>query len=258
MSWRSRHQLVIFLVVTGFFALTAFILWFIYHPRPSCSDGKQNQNELGGDCGGACQAVCLNEVAPPLIWWQQAFSLKNHTYDLAALVENKLDHFGINPLNYIFRIYSSDQLLLTTVVGQTFLNPNERAIIYQPNVVLGETPPARVVLELAGTTWQRLAVAPTLKLTVSQGRFANQPFPQVRAVIHNHSLETYRQIEVTAVLSDSVGNAFAASQTFVDVLPADAGRELFFSWPASFDLTADGEPVIDFYPRLNTIKPKAF
>lgn len=259
MSWSLRHQLIIFLIVTTFFALTGFILWFIYHERPSCFDGIKNQNELDVDCGGVCAQVCLREVTNPIIWWQQNFKLKNSTYSAAALIENNLDNFGIAKLDYVFKIYGFGQLLLKTVSGSTFVNPNEKTLIYQPNIFIAGQVPERVVIEFATTTlWQRVNNYVPPQISLSEGRFINSQLPEVRAVIRNDSLETYRNIEVSAILSDVNRNVLAASKTEVEVLAPGSSRDVFFSWPEPFDVSDYFDPIIDLSARFNTLVPKEF
>lgn len=259
MSWSLNRQIIIFLLVSSFFAITGFILWFIYHPRPNCFDGLKNQNEIDVDCGGICLAVCSVEVSEPIIWWQQIFLLDDSKYGVAALIENKNDHFGVERLDYTFKIFGVDQVLLTTVSGYTYLNPNERVVLYEPNVILSGNEPERVLLEFATTTWLRQEMPTPIKLSKSEERFVNSsPNPQARAVIHNDSLETYRDIDIYIVLSDIERNIFAVSQTFIPELGPDEARDVFFNWPAPFFISSSSETIIDIYPRFNTLKQKAF
>lgn len=260
MSWSLHRQIIIFLLVTGFFALTGFILWFIYHPRPSCADGLQNQDELGVDCGGICFAVCSSEVTSPVILWRQSFLLEDNNYGIAALIENQNNNFGIGSLDYVFKVFGDGQVLLATVPGNTYVNPDEKVVIYEPNISLGESGTARavVVLELATTTWQRQNTPTKIELKTSEERFDNNAFggPQARAVIRNDSLETYRDVEVYVVLSDSGRNVFAVSSTVVPELGAGEAKNIFFTWPRPFDVASSSEVIIDVFPRFNTLKPK--
>lgn len=259
MSWSLRRQIIIFCLVTGFFALTAFILWFVYHPRPNCFDGIKNQTELDVDCGGECFKVCAVEVSTPIIRWQRAFVLGGNNYGIAALIENKNDKFGIEKLDYVFRVFNDGQILLATIPGSTFVNPNERVVIYQPNVLLGEDMPTRILLDFGTTTWRRQNKPVSIELAVSEERFINSsPNPQARAVIRNTSLETYRDIDVQVVLSDTDRNVFAVSQTFISVLEPNQAQNVFFSWPETFDLASSSETIIDIYPRFNTLKQQPF
>lgn len=257
MEWRLRRQIIIFLLVTGFFSLTAILLYLVYNVKPSCQDGKQNQDELGIDCGGICAKVCLSEVSTPVIWWQQAFRLKDGYYGAAALIENKYDHFGISHLDYLFRFYDENQNLIGMVPGETYVNPNERLVIYAPNVNLKEAVPARTMFEVGTTTWQREKKLRPIQISVAESTFAKLPFPQVRSSLHNDSLETYRDIEVVVVLSDGQRNVIAVSRTFVEVLAPNETKDIFFTWPEQFE-NQIADPVIDIHPRFNVLKPKAF
>ena len=260
MSWSLQRQLIILLLVTGFFALTAFILWFIYHPRPSCLDGIKNQDELDVDCGGACVKVCpAIEVSKPVVLWQKPLFLTGDRYGLAALVENKNNRFGITRLDYEFKVFAPGQVLLATVPGSTFMNPSESTIIYEPNIDLGQSVPNRVIFEIKDMAWVRVDQPTIIQLVKSQERFINhQPNPEARAVIRNDSVVAYNDVVVQVVLSDANRNVFAVSQTIIDVIEPGEAKDVFFHWPQPFNVATTTATIIDIYSRFNTLKRAPF
>lgn len=232
LSWSVRRRLIylaIALVVVAIMLVAAFI---VFQKPPSCSDGQQNGDELGVDCGGSCPGVCTTEITPLKILWYRLFNLGPGKYDAAALVKNPNLKHSAGEINYIFRLWDKDNLLINSKRGKVFANPKEDLVIFVSRIDAGKKIPARVSFEFEDSPlWQKVdRVPPTLAF--SNKRFANEPFPRLVATVKNDSLVTLRAVDVFAVLSDADQNAVAVSSTFLDELPAGESREVSFTWPA--------------------------
>jgi hypothetical protein len=58
-SWSKKRQTFYIVTAMVFFILVVGLpVFFATYKPPSCSDGKQNQNEKGVDCGGPCSVLC--------------------------------------------------------------------------------------------------------------------------------------------------------------------------------------------------------
>ena len=58
--------------------------------------------------------------------------------------------------------------------------------------------------------------------------------PRLEAVVENKSFEDIFNIEITATLFNSKGNAIGASRTVIDVLPKQSSETIVFTWPQPF------------------------
>lgn len=242
--WGARRQLFFFFLFLFILAAAAGGALWRFWPRPSCQDGRENQDESGVDCGGVCAAVCPNEALAVKVMWARVMPLGAGVYDVAVLVENQNPDLILVNLPYNLRLVDEDNLFITRVTGVLALAPREQFVIFKTNVDVGRRQPARALFDFTGPPiWQRGRDNP--ELTVSDQRFtANPPLLQARLV--NNSLKPYRGIEIAAVLSDNLRNAFAASLTLVEELAPGETREISFSWPRPFA----SEPVFfDFYPH---------
>ena len=59
-SWAAKKQLTYLLFALVAVAGLIAAIW-LNITAPSCTDGKQNQDEQGIDCGGVCAKECLGK-----------------------------------------------------------------------------------------------------------------------------------------------------------------------------------------------------
>jgi hypothetical protein len=234
LSWSVRRRLIYLAMALVIVAIAVVVTFIIFQKPPSCTDGKQNGDELGVDCGGSCSGVCVTEIVPLKILWFRLFDLGRGKYDVAALVKNPNPKHGASEIKYIFRLWDKDNLLINSKTGTAFANPKEDLLIFVSRVEVGKKIPTRISFEFeASPLWQKIDRVPP-QLTFSNKRFTNEPTPRLVATIKNNSIMAVNGIEVSAILSDADQNAVAVSATFVEELPAGESQEVSFTWPTSF------------------------
>ncbi len=235
--WSVQRQISYFLLVLIFFAGVGAALFVLTRPDPSCSDGKRNQDEIGIDCGGACEAVCRNEILPLRVLWSRVMKVGADSYDSITLVENPNLNLSVDKLPYSIDFVDKDNLLITTKRGDTFANPRESFIVFERlfKADVGEQVPVRATFKFLGETlpWRRLAVEKP-DLDFASEVFTNLPKPIFRATVINRSLKDLSNIEIKAVLFDENENTLAGSATVVDTLSRGASRDIVFTWPEPF------------------------
>lgn len=252
-SWGSQRQSLVLLV---FFALLlgfASLVYFAYFkPVPTCSDGLQNQAELGIDCGGECTKVCESEVSPLITFWTRVFLVSDGEYDAAALIENSNAGYGIRNLTYTFKAYDRENVLVFEKRGTTFVNEKERFVIVEPRVKADNRTPVRAIVEFEEINWERLGSRERPNVTLENKILSLEPRPRLSAELLNESPKEWRDIVAGAVILDADNNAIGVSSTHVDVLPRGERASLVFTWPRAFD----GIPVThEIYPRINLVTP---
>src|SRR3989344_6201594 len=68
MSWAAGRRFIILCIVGAVvIAFLAAISIATFYKSPSCSDGKQNQDETGVDCGGSCAYLCKAKKPTPTV-----------------------------------------------------------------------------------------------------------------------------------------------------------------------------------------------
>ncbi|HRZ30220.1 MAG TPA: hypothetical protein P5274_00910 [Candidatus Paceibacterota bacterium] len=248
LAWARQRQLNYILTVLGFFVLIGLVIFFIYKPAPSCFDGRQNQDEQGVDCGGVCNLACVGQIRPLKITWVRPLKVNDGWYDLVARVENLNVTLGNRNLPYTFSVYDTDNVLINTRSGATFVNPNDVFLIFESRVETGERIVGKVFLEFpTSTPWERVESVEK-DIYTERREFTNEPRPTLHLSVGNSSLRSYNDIQVVTVLSDINNNTLAASKTIVDSLGPNSRQEVYFTWPRPFLI----EPsYIDAYWRVN-------
>ncbi len=235
MNWASRRKLIYLLIAV--IAVVLFIVTpaaYVLYTPPSCTDKKQNQGELGVDCGGPCATLCQNLALEPIISWQRVFKITDGYYNAIAYIENPNIGSTAKNVAYMFRVYDDKNVLIVERKGRTTLLPNSKFPLFEPNLQTGKRIPARVTFEFTGTPyWERTTYkAPAVRVT---SRVLKQPqSPRLEATIANDTPNDLRNIPVIAIIYDTEGNALAASRTLLEDIPGNSSVLAVFTWPQAF------------------------
>ena len=220
-------------------AIIASLLFFhFFYRAPSCSDGVQNGDETGVDCGGSCTTLCSNQTLAPITYWAKAFSVLGDTYNLAAYVENPNSNSSNPQATYSFKVYDANNILLAERTGTTFIPKNKKFIIFEPGLTIQNKIPKRVDFEFTDfAPWQKdTTIDPTVSITYSALQ-STSTTPRVSGTVTNISLQNIdKGLELSVLVLDSNQNAIAVSRTFVDPLPKKTSQDFVFTWPKPFSL----------------------
>src|SRR5688572_30060791 len=109
MTWSMRRQVIYASILIAFLVIVGtIILYPKLNKPPTCTDRKQNGDELGVDCGGACALACLQVVEPISILWSRAFQVVPGRYNVVAYLENKNKNAVVQKIHYRFRFAEKD------------------------------------------------------------------------------------------------------------------------------------------------------
>lgn len=233
----------------SFFAAVVLLFagYFAYRliPAETCTDGKQNQDETGVDCGGSSCQLCLTEQAKDLvIVWTRYFEVRPGVYDVAALVENVNISIGIKDLPYEFRLYGDENAYLASRRGQTYSLPNQQFLIFEPNVQTGSFPPRRMTFEMDEFSWQR-ADEQSLPISIARTeRLLTLPRPKLTVTLSNSSIRDVPRVDVMVIVSEASGNAVGVSASRLPIVPDTSSADAVFTWPMPFTGTPDDVTIL--------------
>jgi hypothetical protein len=237
-SWaRTRKRIILFILFLILVALVGVPSYFLFRTTPTCSDGAQNGDETGVDCGGGCQKLCAPESLPIVMEGDaRIIRASASTYEVAALLENPNQDARVRNARYTISLFAPDSLTpVKTIEGSVYVPKGARFAVFEGPFAIDGAAPTRALLawDESSLAWEKDA-AKTPSLTVRQTEFSRlDSAPRLSAEVVNQSpTDGVKNIDLTALIFDAQGNIVAASKTFLDALaPADA-KQVIFTWPA--------------------------
>ncbi|MDH5442372.1 MAG: hypothetical protein OEX08_02100 [Candidatus Nomurabacteria bacterium] len=253
-STTNRHLILIAsaILLIAFLGMLGYLKYF--SETPTCSDNKQNGDEVGIDCGGGCRLVCTVQASPIVLKWQRPFQTLNDVYNVVAQLENVNPDLGIRELVYDVKIYDQDNVLIVGPIQRTTtIGPNQNHVLFiGPLETSKSREPARVFFKLAGSSgWEHVdtffAKAP---IVVRRQNFVNSPNGAALDIeLENTTQRQVYDIEVIVLLYDATGNVVGVSRTEIDMMNPNTTDVSTLTWPMPFD---EGEVAkIVVQPQIN-------
>ena len=255
MSWSSKRQIIIVLILLIAIGGTAFVH---YRDRifvaPTCTDGKMNGTEVGVDCGGSCTNFCSSQIQLPTVLWSRSFKVATSVYTAVASIQNQNDA-AISAIPYEFRLYDPSGIYIGRVDGTALVPPSGTYAIVETGIQTGNATVASTTFEFgkAAVPWTR--VDPVIeKLRASTSNISldtSGSIPKLSATLTNSSPTiTLKNLNVAAILYDVNGNAITASKTFIPKIAPQGSTNVVFTWPSPITTPVvryDILPVIDVF-----------
>ncbi len=237
MSWSSRRKSIYtlsFIIIA--LAICAFVFFNFFYKKATCTDGIQNQNELGVDCGGICPTLCVNYNNPSILWTRWSESANTGTYTILAYGQNPNVGAGAVNVPYSYKIYDKQDLLLYENSGTAYIPPLNNFVIYDDSIFIGDKVPARVdvTISTSSIAWQKNSGQELGITTISQNLVNADTKPKLYATLKNSTLLPIQNIESYAILYDENNNAVAFSKTKTDVIDKNSTANIVFTWPDAF------------------------
>lgn len=237
MSWATKRKLIYFFsFLLIIIVVVGLPLFFLLYKRPTCSDNRKNQGEQGVDCGGPCVKLCKAEQLTPVINWQQAFMVTPGTYSAVAYIYNPNVYAEAFNVPYTFILRDSRGQMVAERRGTATIPAGKYFAVFESGISAGDKVPTRAEFEF-GQEFNWAAIRSDLPDIQSfNPTLANaSTSPTIDADIKNSSTINVGRIDVTAIVYDLSGNAFAASKTYLDSLLHGATGHVVFTWPRPFD-----------------------
>ena len=236
---RSRKRIILAIVLLAVAILVGVPFFLLFYQVPTCSDGVMNGDESGVDCGGSCARLCNAESLPIISKGDpRVLTIAPNTFEVVSLVENPNQSAEIRQAKYTFKIYDAAGVIPVKVVeGSTFVPRGASFAIFEgPFTLEAGVTPARATLEweVDALSWEKSdAAEPSVELAGIALSEASTT-PRLSAVVENLSLGQVSNLDFVALISDSEGNLFAASKTFVDNIAPGESAPIVFIWPRPF------------------------
>lgn len=232
-SWAAKKQLTYLLIFLIALVGLVSAVW-LKITAPSCTDGKQNQDEKGVDCGGSCAKECLGEIKDLAVLWSKPLQVAGSHYDAVALVENRNLFLSAKSVKYQFKFYDDRNILIASRQGEIFVNPGQKFAIFENNIDVGARKSAKAFLEFQKNINWEIYKGENLGLVVTKKEYQDSPRPSIFATLENKTLADIKGFYAVAIIYADDGNAIAASATKIGEIKGGASADIFFTWPENF------------------------
>ena len=231
MSWAQKRRLIYILgFTTIFLSIVIPLIFYFFYQEPTCSDNKQNQNELGVDCGGPCELLCSFQYIPLNVLWSRFSWVSENTYHVIAYIENPNFNFQANDIDYIFKLYDSSGKLIAERSGQTFIPANRINAIFEADLIAEGQPK---LIEFSISTpkyWSKKENAEKI-LSISGLTLSDKEAgTNLNFKLSNNTVNFFKKIELIAIVYDGKGLVKDFSRTIVDSLSDKESRLIDFNW----------------------------
>lgn len=243
-----RKRIILGIVSSVLIVLIGVPLFFFFYKPASCTDGKQNGDETGIDCGGGCKLLCQADYLPILLKGDpQIIRVSTTTSAVIIEAENPNINGEIPRAGYTIKLYeASSTIPLKIIEGTTFVPKSSKFAIFIGPLTFGESTPYRVVFEWDQNTlvWNKNTNEVPLLTVENKALDTRTIEPRLTAELRNQSLQKVSNVELTALISDASGNIIGTSKTLVDSIDKGSSEPLIFTWPAPFEKTPTSVEVL--------------
>lgn len=249
--WAAHRRMVVFLIVGAVVAaIVAIIAIAAFYKAPTCTDGKQNQDEVGVDCGGSCAYLCTAQAIEPTVLFASPLRTSKGRTDIIASVENKNISAAAKNVRYSVKLYTTNLSFIKEVIGTIDLPARSVVPVFIPNAVLGaEVTRAVFSIDTASLRWYTLESDPRIVPEVSRTALGGTTdAPRVEAVFTNPSITRLTNIRALALVYGANGNVIAASDTLLPTIPAQGDAAATFIWNDPFTSTPSRIEVTSVVP----------
>lgn len=234
-SWSTKRKygyFFVLVIMAGLFIVTP--LFLLFYKAPTCTDGKQNGNERGIDCGGSCPRLCPVDFSTNKVLWSYSMKVVSGIYNALAYVQNPNQGVEIKSMGYTFKLYDDKGVLISEKNGFTFVPAGQKFAVFEGGIPTGERIPAKTTFEFTGEpAWRpgaMLTKIRTLNVNLDQG---SSPTAEVK--IENDAVDqSFSNIDAFIVLYDKDDNRVAFSKTIIETISAVESKSIYFTWPEAF------------------------
>lgn len=252
MLWAARRRFLILLIIGAVIAaFLSVVLIATVSKAPSCTDGVQNQNEAGIDCGGPCAYLCTAQNQPPTVLFTKALEYGDGRTDVIASIENKNTTAAARNVPYRITLYGKGQVLIQEVTGTVDLPPGASVPVYVPQIFSGKQTVTGAFLNVATSSLQWFSMTPnqrSVPLVSNTTQSGTLGGLRVQAILTNPTVTPFNNVQTIVIVHNKNGDVIAASQTVVPSIPAQGQAIATFTWNRAFPETPAAIEIVPIIP----------
>ena len=167
--------------------------------------------------------------------WSRFSKVNDGIYNVLAYVENPNLNAAANDLDYHFKLYDKEGILLKERFGRTSVPANKVITIFEADLNTGKQIPQRVDFSfITKAVWFKQESLETGLFITESALAREDSAPRLTATLTNKTIKTIKNVEAVAVVYNAEGNTIAFSRTVLDVLGDKESKVINFNWPKPF------------------------
>lgn len=177
-------------------------------------------------------------IYPIEIIWSQVFVSGPDLYSIGAKIRNSNTNFGASQFNYNFYLYDTNNILVKTLTGESFIWPGESKYIVEGGIDLLKAP-IKAMLKIENPTWQEVQNFKGVDLTLGNinygaGKTGSGKFFMVNFTAINNTPFDLKKVYVSAIVLDKKELPIAVGSTVLENLESKEHRFFSIPWFSSF------------------------
>lgn len=237
LTWAKQRQILIITGITVFLVLilgtTGYVL---LNKPPTCADNRQNQDETGVDCGGACARICEADTKSLAVNWVRLFKIRDGMYSAVAKIENPAVNSVAEDVPYTFSLKDSAGNTVATRSGTAFIPARSTFVVFEGTISAPGNPTTVSFQFDEDPRWYRSDyVQPDLVILDKQLTDIDKA-PRLVATVRNPNIVDVEDVTLSSLIYDDMGNAVQVSETYIEKIGAGETTLATFTWPHPISL----------------------
>ncbi len=258
---RTKKRSIIVSVYVFIFLSIILAIWFYLRPSETCTDGIQNQNEKGVDCGGLC-TPCEKTIGDDLEIVEKAvvFGGGNNDWDVLFVLKNPNTEMGSPKFSYRIDLLDSSGTVVAQKEGSSYILPSEkRSIVELGFQVPSQIIPTEAKMSIFDVNWKTLKNTNKPQIAVFSKNLSVQSGNSgviAYAILRNDSMYDLGKVDVSIILRDSQNKIIALNKTEKDIVRSGEERDFRLSWPYELSgevVKMEVDATSDMYNSMNII-----
>ncbi len=222
-----------------FFSLIVFLFYLAFlKPAPTCFDNRQNQGEIGIDCGGPCPSCEIKTLFPIESNWIKYFPNDNQVV-IAAEIKNPNLKWAADFFSYTFDIYGENGGKIKSIVKNSFIYAGEiKYLVEVPDVDFKDI--TSIKISFSDINWK--TAEEFSKPAVQIREIKTEPASQdptkvtVSGFIANNNAFPLSKVRVVGFLFNTGGLQISASKTELENVAAFQEELFKLNFPKNISL----------------------
>lgn len=211
---RTLKQFVYTLLCIG---IVVLLVWFFFSlfskPAATCTDGIQNQEETGIDCGGPCDSCELKSLEPIEVLDSRALSLRSGKTAILIHIQNPNQNYRAT-FDYHIGLFDERDIERGSINGSSRLYAGEEKYILEPND--GFSNPNKIMFRAENISWESSASFPNPVLKIENATTSvDQGVVRISGAIRNMSSVSEENVGILAILYTTYGEELFSAKTNV-------------------------------------------